>query len=111
IAQDVDQLQTHAVALPHSEHLVFTSRGNLAQMAKAKPGPKFSRAAGHEIDVFVKLSRRFQGNNSLWISDTLEVEDLASVNLLQHSPDFFAIQDFALLEPIQTWLQRLYQRV
>src|SRR5438552_4054344 len=80
IAQDVDQLQAHAVTLRHREHLVFTSRGKLSQVAKAKPGPKFSRAAGDEIGVFVELSRRFQGNNSLWISETLEVEDLATVN-------------------------------
>src|SRR5882762_5184844 len=59
IAQDVDQLQAHPVTLRHREHLVFTSRGKLSQVTKAKPGPKFSRAAGDEIGVFVELSRRF----------------------------------------------------
>ncbi len=109
IAQNVNQLQAHAVAFRHSEHLVFASYSKFWQMAKTQPGPKFSRTAGNEIGVFVELGRRFQSDDLLWISETLEIEDLAAVNLFKHRPDFFAVEHFALIEPIQTWLQRFNQ--
>ena len=71
-------------------------------MAKTKPRPKFSRAAGNQISVFVEVRRLFQGSDLFWIWETLEVEDLAAINLFEHGPDFFAIRHFALFEPIQT---------
>src|SRR6266849_1691239 len=55
-------------------------------MAKTKQGPKFSRAAGNQIGVFVELHRLFQGSDLFWISETLEVEDLAAINLKKSGP-------------------------
>ena len=105
IAQNVNQLQTHAVPFPHPEHVVFALRSKLWKVAKTEPGPKFSRTAGDEMSVFVEARRRFQGNDLFWILETLKIEELAAVNLFEHGPDFFAIQDVALIEPIQTRLQ------
>src|SRR5437588_4793993 len=110
IAQNVDQLQTHSVAFPHPEHVVFASRRKLWQMTKTEPGPKFSRAPGNQISVFVELRRRFQGDDLFRILETLEIEELAAINLFKHCPHFFTIQDVALFEPIQTWLERFNQR-
>ena len=35
---------------------------------------------------------------------------MAAINLIQHRPDFFAVEHLALIEPIQTWLERFDQR-
>src|SRR5438477_1472480 len=90
IAQNVDQLQTHSVAFPHPEHVVFASRCKLWQMTKTEPGPKFSRATGNKICVFVELPRRFQGDDLFRFLETLEIEQLAAIILFMHCTHFFA---------------------
>src|SRR5207244_11227446 len=89
VAQDVNQLQAHAVALSLLEHLGFGLRGKFCEMAETKPGPKFPRTTSDEISVFIQLGRRFQSNKLFRIPEPLEIEELAAINLLKHRPDFF----------------------
>ena len=51
------------------------------------------------------LPPRFEGGDLLRIAETLEVEQLAAINLFKHGADFFAIEHFASIKPIQTGLE------
>src|SRR5437764_1560686 len=105
VAQNINQLQTHAVTFGEPEHFGFVSRAKFWQMPETKPGPKFSRATGDKISVLVELGGRSERHQLFRIRKTLEIDELAAINVLERGADFFAIAHVTLIEPIQTRLQ------
>src|SRR5712691_197937 len=65
IAQNIDQLQSHAVALAQIEHFIFAPRREVPHMPKAETRPKLTGRSGDEVSVFIEISRRLQCNDSI----------------------------------------------
>src|SRR6266568_6031911 len=55
VAQDIDQLKSHAIAPAQSEHLVLRQTSEVPKMPEAKSRPEFAHTACDQIRVFVQI--------------------------------------------------------
>src|SRR5207249_8776988 len=57
IAQNVDQLKRHAVALAQGQHLVLTQAREISNMPETEPRPEFTGTTSNQIGVFIQIGR------------------------------------------------------
>src|SRR6266496_5240142 len=82
VAQNVDQLERHSVALAQRQHLVFAQTREVPNMPETKTGPEFADTTGNQISVFVQIGGGAKRANFLRIVEALDVKHLAMRDLL-----------------------------
>src|SRR5260370_33223021 len=80
IAQDVDQLKSHSVALPEIEHLLFAQLRERRKIPKAKPRPKFPDTTRDQKCVFIQIGCGGERANIGGVIEILQIERLAPRN-------------------------------
>src|SRR6266404_9685205 len=91
IAQDVDQLKSHSVALPEIEHLVFAQLRELREMPKTKPRPEFPDTTRDQKGVLIEIGRCGERMNVGGVVEVLQIERLAPRDFLKHGTNFVAV--------------------
>src|ERR1700741_3837216 len=100
IAQHIDQLERHSVALAERQHLVLAQAREVSNMPETKERPKFTDTTGNQIGVFVQIGGGAERANLLRIVEALQIEHLATRDFLQHDADVSAIR---LLDSLQAY--------
>ena len=109
VAQHIDQLKGHAVALAESQHLVLAQAGEIPDMPETEPRPKFTDTTGNQIRVFIQIGSGAECANFLRIVESLQIEHLAPRDFAEHDANVVAIGMLDLVQPIKAIRQRLEQ--
>src|SRR5438477_2589546 len=110
IAQNVDQLKSHSVALPEIKHLGFAQLRELRKMPKTKPRPEFSHTTRDQKRVLIEIGRCRERTNVGGVIEVFYVERLAPRDFLKHRTNIVAVGHAQLLQPFQTTRQRFNKR-
>src|SRR4029078_4974365 len=82
VAQDVDQLKSHAVAAAQCEHLVLSQTGEVLNMPETKSRPEFAHTACNQIGVFVQVGSSLERANLCRVMEPVQIKHLAMRDLL-----------------------------
>src|SRR2546425_13153482 len=82
VAQNVDQLERHSVALAQRQHLVFAQTRKVPSMPETKTGPEFADTTGDQISVFVQIGGGAKSPKFLRMVEELGVKHLCMRDVL-----------------------------
>src|SRR5437762_2803482 len=109
IAQHIDQLKRHAVALAEGQHLVLAPACEVPNVSETEPRPELTYTTGDHIRVFVEIGSCRERASFLWIWEALQIEHLATRDFVEHHANVVAIRLLDVIEPIKTIRQALEQ--
>src|SRR5262249_15898030 len=98
VAQHIDQLKRHSVTLSESQHFIFATAGEVANLPETESRPKFTDTTGNQIGVFVEIGSGGEGADFLRIIKALQVEHLAACDFFEHHTNVIAV---GMLRPIE----------
>src|SRR3954454_13166675 len=101
VAQDVNQLETLAVARSELRDFLFRATAEVLQVRETDPGPEFSDAASHEIGVFIQLCGIPERASLPRPAEPFEIERLAAINLFQDVSHGPLVVGHKLLKPFK----------
>src|SRR5262245_54585250 len=91
VAQHIDQLKPHAIALSQNKHLVLGSARELADVPETLSRPKFTNTPCNQIGIFLEICSGAQRLDLLRIIETLQVEHLAAHNFFEHKANVISV--------------------